>query len=177
MKGSSTLIASVTIGWVSRVRRMRLMCLVVGGCDWNLGWFAILLDSLVFFTPPSRNPDLFLHDATACSGPVPPHYRGFTIILRHTTLGRCPLDEWSVRRRDLYLTTHKRQTSMTLAGFEPSIVPRERLQTHAWDDKYGIVQWNLQRNRHRLDFLPVASRLRFVMVLEVKDLGGLKVFP
>jgi len=25
---------------------------------------------------------------------------------RHTTVGRTPLDEWSVRRRDLYLTTH-----------------------------------------------------------------------
>jgi len=25
---------------------------------------------------------------------------------RHTTLGRTPLDEWSARRRDLYLTTH-----------------------------------------------------------------------
>jgi hypothetical protein len=32
--------------------------------------------------------------------------RGFTITLRHTTLGRTPLDEWSARRRDLYLTTH-----------------------------------------------------------------------
>jgi len=29
-----------------------------------------------------------------------PHYRGFTIILRHTTLGRTPLDEWTARRRD-----------------------------------------------------------------------------
>jgi len=26
--------------------------------------------------------------------------------LRHTSVGRTPLDEWSVRRRDLYLTTH-----------------------------------------------------------------------
>jgi hypothetical protein len=44
-------------------------------------------------------------------------FRGFTIthIFRHTTLGRTPLDEWSTRRRDLYLTTHnnhKRQTFM-----------------------------------------------------------------
>ena len=34
---------------------------------------------------------------------------------RHTTLGRTPLDEWSARRRALYLTTHNphnRQTSM-----------------------------------------------------------------
>jgi len=40
------------------------------------------------------------------------------------TLGRTSLDEWSARRRDLYLTTHNthnRQTSMTLAAFEPKI--------------------------------------------------------
>jgi hypothetical protein len=33
------------------------------------------------------------HGATAPSGPGPPHYRGFMITLRHTTLGRTPLDE------------------------------------------------------------------------------------
>ena len=33
----------------------------------------------------------FLHGATASSGPGP--HRGFTIALRHTTLGRTPLDE------------------------------------------------------------------------------------
>ena len=27
------------------------------------------------------------------SGPGSPHYRGFTITLRHTTVGRTPLDE------------------------------------------------------------------------------------
>ena len=37
------------------------------------------------------------------SGPRPPNYRGFTITLWHTTLGRT--DKWSARRRDLYLTT------------------------------------------------------------------------
>jgi hypothetical protein len=49
---------------------------------------------------------------------------GFQITLRHSTLGRTPLDEWSARRRDLYLTTHNthnRQTSMPLAGFETTI--------------------------------------------------------
>ena len=33
------------------------------------------------------------HGATARSGPSPPHHRGFTITLRHTTLGRTSLDE------------------------------------------------------------------------------------
>jgi hypothetical protein len=27
------------------------------------------------------------------SGPRPPHYQGITITLRHTTVGRTPLDE------------------------------------------------------------------------------------
>jgi len=64
------------------------------------------------------------------SGPGPPHFRGLTIILRHTTLSRTPLDEWSARRRDLYLTTnntHKRQTSMpTPVGFELTDAASER---------------------------------------------------
>ena len=36
------------------------------------------------------------------SGPRPPHWRGFTITLRHTTLGQTPLEEWLARRTDLY---------------------------------------------------------------------------
>ena len=55
---------------------------------------------------------------------------------RRTTVGRTSLDEWSVRRRDLYLTTHNthdRETSMTLAGFEPTISAGELPQTYALD--------------------------------------------
>jgi hypothetical protein len=46
---------------------------------------------------------------------VSPHYRGFTMALRHTKICRTPLDKRSAWRRDLYLTTHsthKKQTSM-----------------------------------------------------------------
>jgi hypothetical protein len=35
----------------------------------------------------------FFHASTAPSGLGPPHYRASTITLRHTTLGRTPLDE------------------------------------------------------------------------------------
>jgi hypothetical protein len=73
-------------------------------------------------------------DATTASGVGPPHYRGFTITLRHTTLSRIPLDEWSARRRELCLTTHnthKRQTFMPPAGFEPTFPASGRPQTHA----------------------------------------------
>ena len=37
----------------------------------------------------------FFHGAKTPSGPGPPHCSGFTITLRHATLGRYPLDEWS----------------------------------------------------------------------------------
>jgi len=64
----------------------------------------------------------------------------FTRFLDHThqytTVGRTPLDEWSARRRDLFLTTHNihnRQTSMPPVGFEPIISPGERPQTYALD--------------------------------------------
>ena len=52
---------------------------------------------------------------------------------RRTTVGRTHLDEWSARRRDLYLTTQQRQTSMRPVGFEPTISAGERPQTYALD--------------------------------------------
>jgi len=55
---------------------------------------------------------------------------------RRTTVGRTPLDEWSVCRRDLYLTTHNthnRQISMLSVGLEPTITAGERPQTYALD--------------------------------------------
>jgi len=55
---------------------------------------------------------------------------------RQTSLRTTPLDECSTRRRDLYLTkhnTHKRQTSMPPAEFEPTIPVSERPKTHALD--------------------------------------------
>ena len=72
------------------------------------------------------------------------------------TLGRTPLDEWSARRRDLYLTTHnthKRYTSMHPAEFEPAIPVSERPQTHALDrPATGIGPlklWNLSNTQLR----------------------------
>jgi hypothetical protein len=57
----------------------------------------------------------------------------FLMFLDHTqrrsTVGRTPLDEWSARRRDLYLTTHdthNRQISMPPVGFEAKISVGER---------------------------------------------------
>jgi hypothetical protein len=64
----------------------------------------------------------------------------FSRFLDHTqrraTVGRSPLDEWSIRRRDLYLTTHNihnRKTSMPSVGFEPTISAGERPKTYDLD--------------------------------------------
>ena len=76
---------------------------------------------------------LYFYGWTAPAGTGPPHCWGFTVTLRHTTLGATPLDEWSVRRRDLYLTAHNsynRQTDMPPDIFEPAIPASERPQTH-----------------------------------------------
>jgi hypothetical protein len=55
---------------------------------------------------------------------------------QRATVGRTPLDEWSIRRRDLYLTTHNthnRQTSMPPVGFELTISTDERPKIYALD--------------------------------------------
>jgi len=80
--------------------------------------------------------DFIFHGTTEPSDPRPPHYWGFTITLRHTTVDKTPLDEWPARRRDLCLTTHNthnRKTFMLRTGFEPAIPASERQQTHALD--------------------------------------------
>ena len=52
---------------------------------------------------------------------------------RRTTVGRTPLDEWSARRRDLYLTTHSTHNRQTSVGFEPTISAGEIPQTYTLD--------------------------------------------
>jgi len=84
-----------------------------------------------------RQNQLFFLVQQPPSGPGPPHSRGFLDhTQRRTTVDKTPLDEWSARRRDLYLTkhnTHNRQTSMPPVGFEPIISAGEGPQTYALD--------------------------------------------
>jgi len=90
---------------------------------------------------------LFVLGATA---PPPQWVRAssFTRFLNHTqrrtTVGRTPLDEWSARCRDLYLTTHNtrdRQISMPSVGFETTISVGERPQRARghWDRQIATL--------------------------------------
>ena len=74
--------------------------------------------------------------------PTSPQWAGaslFTRFLDHTqrrtTVGRAPLDEWSPRQRDLYLTSHKTHNRHPYVrrNSNPTIPARERPQTHALD--------------------------------------------
>jgi hypothetical protein len=86
-----------------------------------------------------RSLDLCLPTYCRCRGYCCPWWNSRTHARAHThthARGRTSLDERSARRRDLYVTlhdTHKRWTSMTLAGFESAILGSERSQTHALD--------------------------------------------
>jgi len=81
------------------------------------------------------------YGTTTPSGPDSYLYRGFTITLRYTTVGRNPLDEWWAWPRNLYRTTHntqKRLTSIPNSGIrsrnssEHAVTdPRLRPQSHS----------------------------------------------
>ena len=80
----------------------------------------------------------------------------FLMFLDHTrwrsTVGRTPLDEWSARRRDLYLTTHdtqNRQISMPPVGFESTISAGGRPQV-----SYQSALYRLSVNKHKGKCIP-----------------------
>jgi hypothetical protein len=90
--------------WSVKTKLIRFLC-----CSWMLGqWF-------------------FSHGSAAWVGLSLLYEVAQSHSVRHTTLGRIPLDKWSAQCSDLYLTTHNRLTSMPPVGFEPLIATCERL--------------------------------------------------
>ena len=89
-------------------------------------------------------PQLFRHGATAPSAPGPQNYRGFTITLRHSTLGSTPMEKRSGRHRYIYLKTHNTDKiyiyiCVTQAAFKPAIPASERPQIHALDREATVI--------------------------------------
>ena len=80
---------------------------------------------------------IYIYCSATQRGSWSPHSWGFLDhTQRRTTVGRVPLDEWTARRRDLYLTTHNthnRQIFMPPVGFELTISAGERPQNYALD--------------------------------------------
>jgi hypothetical protein len=59
---------------------------------------------------------------------------------RRITVGNTPLDEWSARRRDLYLTTHNdyKRHPCPPAGFEPTVSAGERPRGPAITEEFWL---------------------------------------
>jgi hypothetical protein len=70
----------------------------------------------------ARNQWSNISGTTAERGPGPPHSWGVLITHKDTP----PLDEGSAPRKDVYLTTHKNQTSVPPAEFETAILASDR---------------------------------------------------
>jgi hypothetical protein len=97
-----------------------------------------------------------------------PYPRFLDHTQRSTTVGRTPVDEWSARRRDLYLktyNTHNRQTSMPPVRFEPTISAGELLQSYALGRAamWNHLCWCSFYSSHQLSIAP--SLFQFVWPL------------
>ena len=80
------------------------------------------------------------------------------ITLRHTTVGRTPLDERPVRRRLLPDNTqHSQETDFhTPAEFEPTILASERPQTQALDRAatgIGVMPLKMENKCVRVNYM------------------------
>jgi hypothetical protein len=106
-------------------------------CDISIQIFKKQVFALCSFSVVNKTPLLSVFVwLSSPSGPMRNSYRGLEISLKHTTLSRTPLDEWSACHRDLHLTrnnTQYGQTSLPPAVFEPVIQASERPKTHTLD--------------------------------------------
>ena len=94
----------------------------------------------------SRFKTNFYCGASAHSGPGPPHYRGFTITLRRTTLGRTPLDEWSARRTET-------------SAWQNSTLTTDRHSCPRWDSNPQSQQASSHKHTRKLQLLMNSSLL------------------
>jgi hypothetical protein len=145
----------------------------------------ILVLSRLIFLKIRKKKYIYIYITMAHSlkmGQRPPHYQGFAITLTHTILGRTSLEEWSARRRDLYLPTqHSQETDLPPGGFEPTIPTCERPQTHAltfrnrasyiYDGHTATLltphfMYFFKKKKYVLNFLNMPRTLRFFFSLQ-----------
>jgi hypothetical protein len=91
------------------------------------------------------------HCAAASSMLGPPNCRGFTVTLRHTTLDRTPLYEWS----ETCTWQHTTLTTMPPPGFEPALPASERPQTRTSD---RVVAGSAEAYRTSLNKLRIKKK-------------------
>jgi hypothetical protein len=120
-------------------------------CNRLTFWVMAWPETVLWFSSVLPCSFFFLSWLDIPSGLRPLHCRGFVISRRHATLGRTPLDEWSARRRDLYLTTHNYHELPV--GFRPAIPKSERLPTHAVDRAANGISFHANIGlKHQIGF-------------------------
>jgi hypothetical protein len=83
------------------------------------------------------NPVQFSHRDSPQWGPGPPHYRALPMTLRHTKIGRAPLDEW-LAGRSLYLTQDTTLTRNSNLNKRATADPRVRPRSN-WLRPFSIL--------------------------------------
>ena len=161
--------------WLSRVKAIEASFF-----QFLLYRFLNSLASLFFFPPMTHCPPV---------GPGRLHYRGFTMILRHTTLGRTPLDEWSARRRGLYLANTQlwQVTDIHVTGWirtrnsimRAAVDPRLRRRCpwdHTWLKYLKVTFAQILYSLIEVLFVTVLSSLNCLQ-FDVKRLAGILEVP
>jgi hypothetical protein len=89
------------------------------------------------------------------SGSRPPDCRDFETTLRHTKLGRTPMDEWSARRGDLYLTAHSKHNRFPCSRLGTSGCRPKSFTPRCPRDRHTVyVPW-FKTSAHRTDIHPM----------------------
>ena len=129
---------------------MVISIIILGNFSWPRIWVMSVSVCLLFISWRYNPLCLYFHNPVG----------GFSLLVSEVswprtsaTVGRTPLDEWSTRLRDLYLTTHNnhsRQISMTLVGFEPKNLSRRaaedlRLRPRDHWNRPCLCLWNANR--------------------------------
>ena len=97
---------------------------------------------------------LFTYDITALSGPGLHHCRNFTITLRHSTVGRTPLDEWSALRRDIYLKAHNTHEGQSWPRRDSNTQSHKRAATDSRLRPHGHWNWPPKRMKTGSSIIP-----------------------
>ena len=124
-----------------------------------------------FVSIPYNNLYIFFHCATSPSGPWPNYYRSFTITLRHTTPGRIPVDEWSARRRELWLTQHPQEIDVHASAGIRTRNPSMRAAAEPLITRRG--HWG--RQQFNYNFMKVGADTQAIFLFKWQTMSNTKV--
>ena len=123
-----------------------------------------------------RRKSWIFYGSTVPSRPRPLHCWGFEVTLLNTTIGMTPLEEWSARSTDIYLTTlntHKRLTSMPRRDSKPqSQLANDRTHTRFRARPLGsarsVLLWPVPLTLVKKNGVILPSQARTILILDFR---------